>query len=65
MHIQTRIPAAICAIHNFISIHDPAEGVIYTGDNNAGDALADHNHVASAAEVNRPSARWNHIAQEM
>jgi hypothetical protein len=25
MDIQARIPAALCAIHNFIRIHDPAE----------------------------------------
>jgi len=65
MYIQARIPAALCAIHNFISIHDPAEGAIYAGDDNAGDTPVDHDHVASAAEVDTPSARRDQIAQEM
>lgn len=65
MYIQARIPAALCAIHNFISIHDPAEGAIYAGNDNAGDTPVDHDHIASAAEVDTPSARRDHIAQEM
>ena len=67
MHIQARIPAALCAIHNFISIHDPTEEVIYTdGDNE--DVPVGDGHIAPAAaaiEVDGPSVRWDHIAQEM
>jgi len=68
LQIQARIPAALCAIHNFICIHDPAEEVVLAGDDHDNGAPLDHDHVASAAaaaEVDRPSARRDRIAQEM
>ena len=68
LQIQARIPAALCAIHNFICIHDPAEGVVLAGDDHDNGAPLDNDHVASAAaaaEVDRPSARRDRIAQEM
>lgn len=68
MHIQARIPAALCAIHNFISIHDPTEEIIHA-DNNNEDAPDGDDHIApamAAMEVNDvPSIRRDHIAQEM
>ena len=68
LQIQARISAALCAIHNFICIHDPAEEVVLTGNDHDNNAPLDHDHVASATtatEVDRPSARWDHIAWEM
>ena len=64
MSIQAWIPAALCAIHNFISIHDSAEEIIYDADNDNTYNPVDHNDVAPAAAA-RPSARWGRIAQEM
>jgi hypothetical protein len=69
MEIQARIPAALCVIHNFICIHDPADKVIVAdngGDHN--DNLFDHEHIASAsaaAEIDEPSARRDRIADMM
>jgi hypothetical protein len=64
MDIQARIPAALCTIHNFISIHDPTEKVILADDDDddapAGDAPA-----APAIAVDEPSVRRDQIAQEM
>jgi hypothetical protein len=33
LEIQARIPAALCAIHNFIQEHDPNEGELEEGRN--------------------------------
>lgn len=64
MEIQARIPAALCAIHNFIRIHDPAEEIMYAGDDD--NTTRDRNDVAPAsAEPDLPSARRDRIAQEM
>jgi hypothetical protein len=66
MHIQARIPAALCAIHNFISVHDPTE-VVYPDDDD-GDAPAGDDHIAPAAaaiEVDSASVRRDQIAQAM
>ena len=67
MEIQARIPAALCAIHNFIHIHDTADNIILTDDDHDGN-LFDHDHVASAsaaAEIDEPSARRDRIAENM
>jgi len=64
MSIQAWIPAALCAIHNFISIHDPANEIIYADDDNTHNTPVDHVDVAPAT-ADRPSARLDHIAQEM
>jgi hypothetical protein len=67
MEIQARIPAALCALHNFIRIHDTANDIILTDDNRDGN-LFDHDHVASAsaaAVIDEPSARRDRIAQQM
>ena len=37
LEIQARIPAALCAIHNFIQEHDPNEGELEGRDINASD----------------------------
>jgi hypothetical protein len=68
LQIQARIPAALCAVHNFISIHDPAEGTILTvDDDDDNDAALDHGHEAFAAtaEIDTPLMRRDGIAQAM
>ena len=69
--IQARIPAALCAMHNFISIHDPGEDTTLTfddDDENAPGRFHDYDHEASA-DINAPSTRRDHrrddIAQAM
>ena len=61
LHIQARIPAALCAIHNFIIKHDPAEDITLTDDDNDNaPGPLDHDHEASAAaaaEIDMPSER--------
>ena len=69
LEIQARIPAALCTIHNFIRTHDVDENVVEPdlGDDEAQNDH-DHDHIASAAaaaELNPPSARQDHIAQQM
>jgi hypothetical protein len=61
LEIQARIPAALCAIHNFICIHDSDEEVTAAdnGDDHDGSAF-DCDHVASAsaaAVIDEPLAR--------
>jgi hypothetical protein len=70
LQIQARIPAALCAIHNFICIHDPAEDTILTVDDDDDNAPRplDHDHEASAAaaaEIDTPSTKRDCIAQAM
>jgi hypothetical protein len=70
LHIQARIPAALCAMHNFITIHDPGEDNILTDDNDLDDTppALDHDHEASAAaaaEIDTPSTKRDFIAQAM
>ena len=60
IQIQVRIPAVLCAIHNFIRIHDSAEDEILTADDDNDNVPIDHDHEASAtaaAEIDTPSAR--------
>ena len=69
LEIQARIPAALCTIHNFICTHDVDENVVEPdlGDDEAQNDH-DHDHIASAAaaaELDCPSARQDHIAQQM
>ena len=67
LQIQARIPAALCAIHNFISVHDPAEDPFPSDDDND-NAPLDHDHQASAAaatEIDEPSTIRDPIAQAM
>jgi hypothetical protein len=47
MEIQAQIPAALCAIHNFIRSYDPDEG----------DPPADHPNDDDSDEENRPLER--------
>jgi hypothetical protein len=67
LEIQARIPAALCAIHNFICIHDPIDEVMYTDDDdsNNGVVFNDDTIEAVAAEVDQPLARRDRIAQQM
>ena len=66
MEIQAQIPAALCAINNFIHTHDTdvsltePEFMDYTPN--------DHDHnasVAAAAEADHSSGRCDIIAQQM
>ena len=60
IQIQARIPTALCAIHNFIRIHDPAKDEILTADDDNDNTPIDHDYEASAAaaaEIDTPSAR--------
>ena len=60
IQIQVRIPTVLCAIHNFIRIHDSAEDEILTADDDNDNVPIDHDHEASAtaaAEIDTPSAR--------
>ena len=59
----------MCTIHNFICTHDIDENVVEPdlGDDEAQNDH-DHDHIASAAaaaELDCPSARRDHIAQQM
>jgi hypothetical protein len=68
LQIQARIPAALCAIHNFISVHDSAEDPFLTFDDDNDNAPLDHDHQASAAaatEIDEPSTKRDAIAQAM
>jgi hypothetical protein len=71
LQIQARIPAALCAIHNFISIHDPAEDTVDDiDDHNYDNPRLDHDHEASAADAaaaddDEPSLNRDRIAQAM
>ena len=60
MQIQAQIPAALCAIHNFISHHDPDEDEMEDFDDGGNDE-----HRAYNEEAIEPSVRRDRIAQEM
>jgi hypothetical protein len=74
MDIQARIPAALCAIHNFIRDHDPNEGTLPEGsvfnydnpdhqgqpDSNDSEQAQVHNAARQHANATR-----DRIAQEM
>jgi DDE superfamily endonuclease len=66
LEIQARIPAALCAIHNFIRTYETGEELMAPDLND--DIPNDHDHVASAAvaaDLDVPSARRDLIAQQM
>ena len=69
MAIQARIPPALCAVHNFIRIHD--ENEIHDFDNVMEDPIpgAFHGELArgpaGAAERQRADAKRDEIAQAM
>ena len=68
LQIQARIPAALCAIHNFITIHNPADDMTLTVDDDDDNAPFDHDHEASTAastEIDTPSMKRDCIAQVM
>jgi len=66
LEIQARIPAALCAIHNFIRTYETDEDLTAT---NSDDYIPnDHDRVASvavAADLDVPSAKRDLIAQQM
>jgi DDE superfamily endonuclease len=66
LDIQARIPAALCAIHNFNRTHD-AEDIVPEIDIDNGNPN-DHDYVASAAaavQLDHPSEIRDLIAQQM
>jgi hypothetical protein len=68
MDIQARIPAALCAIHNFIRIHDAADEVVYVhnddnDDESGGGPL--HDAEPAASDADEPSMRKDRIAGKM
>jgi hypothetical protein len=67
--IQARIPAALCAIHNFIQVHDPDEGPLSdTGDLPAHEPDDYHPDPTPAAELEAATdahAKRDSIAQAM
>ena len=66
LNIQAQIPAALCAIHNFIHTHD-ADDIMPEMDLDNGNPN-DHDYVASAAaaaQLDHPSEIRDHIAQQM
>lgn len=66
LEIQARIPAALCAIHNFIRTHDSADEATFAGnDNGDGNAPFDDYAAPGPAAVDEPSERRDHIAQSM
>jgi len=68
LQVQARIPAALCAIHNFITAHDPTEDTILTVDDDDDSEPLGPDHEAPAtatAETDTPSMKRDHIAQAM
>src|ERR1700678_2977377 len=66
MQIQAQIPAALCAIHNFISHHDPDEDEMEDLDDGGdGDDGGNDEHRACNEEAIEPSVRRDRIAQGM
>src|ERR1700678_720514 len=69
MQIQAQIPAALCAIHNFISHHDPDKDEMEDfddfDDGGDGDDGENDEHRAYNEEAIEPSVRRDRIAQEM
>jgi hypothetical protein len=67
LEIQARIPAALCAIHNFICIHDPIDEVMYTDDDDSNNGVVSNDDTieAVAAEADQPLVRRDRIAQQM
>jgi hypothetical protein len=66
LEIQARIPAALCAIHNFMRTHDTDDSL--TEPEFMDHTLNDHDHDASAAvaaEADCSSERRDIIAQQM
>ena len=65
LEIQAQIPAALCAIHNFICTYETDDDVTAT---NLDDYPNDHDHIASvavAADLDVPSVKWDLIVQKM
>jgi hypothetical protein len=71
LHVQARIPTALCAIHNFIRTHDAKEGPLSgTGDGPHHDNNNNHDDIGfNREEVNLEQGdadtRRDRIAQEM
>jgi len=70
VEVQAKIPAALCAIHNFIRLHDFQEGELpeeveqFARGADAGDAFV-HQLDFIAADDNRVAERRDFIAQAM
>lgn len=65
MDIQARIPMALCAIHNYIRIHDPAEAESdLVGDTPAEFFVDDNDHSGSGGADVFPQAAEGLVAGE-
>lgn len=72
MEIQARIPAALCALHNFIRRSDPTEIDEYSDDTDLAIGHGNEAEIGSlatqaigTAERNRMSLKRDRIAQDM
>ena len=65
LEIQAQIPAALCAIHNFIRTYETDDTITEPNylDNGAPNNYDHAASAAAAAELNRPSEKWDEIAQ--
>lgn len=54
MGIQARIPAALAAIHNFISIHDPRPQYLPDGPNGGGGTQEDSDNADDDTDLDPP-----------
>lgn len=67
LKIQAQIPAALCAIHNFIWTYE-TDDMSTEPDYFDNHTPNNHDHAASAAaaaELDRPSEKWGEITQQM
>ena len=73
LDMQARIPVALCALHNFIRVHDPFEdntinnfedddGLVDPGGNSQSVADAGTDEVDFFADANGGNQLWNEIA---
>jgi DDE superfamily endonuclease len=70
LEIQARIPAALCAVHNFIRTHNPNDELVESDLHDTMPDDHDSSHgiasvVPATTEVDYPSSRRDFIAQQM
>jgi hypothetical protein len=71
LHVQARIPAALCALHNFIRKHDPDEGPLHKTSDPSDHGYYDSDSYPEATGeeeidvANEASKRRDEIAQAM
>ena len=65
LEIQARIPAALCAIHNFIKEHDPDEGGLEETREFSDEDHRDENEPFAPGDPEETGTMWDQIAEEM